>query len=86
MMELFALGLPRGSKASCWMYAFSPWVVFWSMTREGCSFFCSKMSIFFIYFHLILAARFPLVGLLATHFNAGWLPMIGARQPSGLNC
>ena len=37
------------------------------------------------FFHLHLAIRFPSSRLSATHFRAGWLSMIGARQPSGLN-
>ena len=37
-------------------------------------------------FHLLLATRFPWVGHSNTHFLADWLPMIGARQPSGLIC
>ena len=36
-------------------------------------------------FHHLLVAHFPSVGLSTTHFCKDWLPMIGARQPSGLN-
>ena len=37
------------------------------------------------FFHLLLATRFPLDHLSATHFRADWLPMVEAWQPSGLN-
>ena len=36
-------------------------------------------------FYLLNATSFPLFGLLATHYHSEWLPIFGARQPSGLN-
>ena len=37
------------------------------------------------FFQLLLATHFASVGLSARHFLANWLPMIGARQSSGIN-
>ena len=38
-----------------------------------------------LFFHLPFVNHFPPVGLSVPHFRAGWLLMIGDRQPSGLN-
>ena len=38
-----------------------------------------------LFFHLLLATRFPLAYLSATHFREDWLPTIGARTPGRLN-